>query len=373
MQSHMRINAITSKQAIIILMFFTVGSSLNVGLNSGSKQDAWLAILIGLFLAAPVIWTFARLLSLYPGQSLYDIIFDVFGRFFGRIVILLFLLHIIMVGALILRNFADFLQIVALPETPELATLLFGIILCGWMVKSGIGAFGRWTKFVLPVVIFVEVFMFLISIKDMDFNNLKPIMGTDINTLMNSSFLLFSLPFTETVIVAFLFGWVQPAGNPYFIYGVGVSAGALIMMVTTLANILLLGVPVLGAFYFPSYESASIIFLGDFFSRIEVLVGMFFMLTGFAKICVCMFAASEGFSRLLNKKEYRDMAVPTALLMLMLAQILFSNTLELYSWLQNVFQYYALPFQVALPLITLTGAEIKTRIRKLSGSSEQIE
>lgn len=366
----MRADAMTPKQAIIVLMFFTVGSSLDVGLNSASRQDAWLAIVIGLLLAIPLIWAFARLLSLYPGQSLYDIILDVFGRVAGRIVLLLFLLHIIMVGALILRNFADFLLVVTLPETPEFVFFLFMFALCVWMVKSGMGAFGRWAKFVLPLVLFVEAFMFLISVKDMDFDNLKPVMGSNFNTLLGSSFLLFSLPFTETVIVAFLFGRIRPAGNPYFIYGVGVSAGALILLAATLANILLLGGAALGKFYFPSYRSASIVTLGDFFNRVEVLVGMFFMLTGFAKICVCMFAAAEGFSKLLNKQECRDMAIPAALLMLVLAQILFSNTFELYTWLQTVFPYYALPFQVALPLITLAGAEIKTKIRKCSNSAE---
>ncbi|MFT9078176.1 GerAB/ArcD/ProY family transporter [Ethanoligenens sp.] len=360
-----RTKFLTAGQAISILALFTIGSSLNIGLNAASKQDAWFVILLGLLLATPMICGFARLLSLYPGQGLYDIVFEVFGRVFGRIFILLFLLHLIMVGALILRNFAEFLQVVSMPETPEIIFLILMSALCVWMVRRGMNVFGRWAKIVLALVFFVEVPMFILSIENMDLNNLKPVMGTNFNTLMSSSMLLFSLPFTETVIFATLFGHIKPIKNPYKIYWIGISIGAVLLSTATLRNILVLGVSVVGDFYFPSYSAAGIISVGDFLSRIEVLIGMLYVLTGFSKITVCLFAASEGLSKVLNKRKCTDLAVPVVLLMLTLAQILFTNTLEMYNWLQKVFQYYALPFQVVLPLILLAGAEIKTRLGKL--------
>jgi len=48
--------------------------------------------------------------------------------------------------------------------------------------------------------------------------------------------------------------------------------------------------------------------------------------------------------------------------MMTLAIILFANILEMYDWL-DIYKYFALPFQVILPLIILAGAEIKIRLK----------
>lgn len=364
----MQENPISTKQAVCMLTLFTIGSSLNVGLNTASKQDAWVAILIGLVMAVPMIAAFMRLLSLYPGQNLFDVIFDVFGKVVGRVVILLYVLYIISVGALIMANFSDFIQVVAMPETPEIVLFTFMLVFCIYMTKSGIETFGHWSRVILAVVIAAEIGILLLSIRFMDFSNIKPVIGTDFNTLMGSSLLMFSLPFTETIIFAFLFSSLKAKNCSYKIYASGILIGTAILVMATLRDLLVLGVPTLSMYYFPSYAAVGVLSLGDFFSRTEVLIGMFFLLTGFAKICVCMFATSIGITKLIGTRNYKNLAVPSGLLMFTLATIFFPNSLALYNWLADTFKFYALPFQVALPLIMLVGAEIKIRIRKLKGT-----
>jgi spore germination protein KB len=180
---------------------------------------------------------------------------------------------------------------------------------------------------------------------------------------MDSSFTIFSFPFAETVLFLTLFDSIKIDKRPYKIYLSGVLLSTVVTVIAILRNIFVLGYPSLGMYYFSSYTSVSVISLGDFFSRIEVLIGLAFLLDLFVKLCVSMFAASIGVSKLFKNVGYKEIIVPVGLLMLTLAGIIYSNTLEMYNWI-DVYKYYAFPIQVVLPVMIFVGAEVKTRLRK---------
>ena len=362
----MQKDIISSKQAICILVMFILGNTLMYS-GSKAKQDTWLATLIALILFVPMMLAYARIISQYPGQNLYDIIIQVFGNFFGGAIILLYVLYAIHLGAILTRDFSEFIQITTMPETSQLVSMIFLTSLSILMIKSGVETLGSWAKVVLPFVTASVLMTILISIKSMDFSNIKPVAGTELTILMDSVFTIFSFPFAETILFTVLFSSIKASSSPYKIYFFGFGIAMLIILVAGIRNIFVLG-PSLSMFYFASYTTVSVISLGEFFTRMEVLIGMAFLLDLFVKLCVCMFAASMGISKLLNIGNYKNMAIPTGLLMMTLAAIIFSNTLEMYNWL-DTYKYYALPFQVILPLIILTGVEIKTRL-KIKSSAE---
>lgn len=358
---------ISSKEAVCILIMFIFGNSL---MYSGSKvkQDTWIAVLIGLLMFVPLMLVFARTISLYPGKNLYGIITDVFGKLVGKIIAVFYILYAIYLGASLMRNFSEFIQVTTMPETPQLITLIFLFVLGIWMVKSGVKTLGAWSKFILPVVLAAVAMTILISLDFINLNNIKPVAGTEFPMLMDSSFTLFSFPYAETVLFMFLFGAIKTGKSPYRIYIYGLAISTFVMLAAIIRNTLVVGFPSLGMYYFASYTAVSVISLGEFFSRIEVLIGLAFLLDLFVKLCVCMFAASKGLAVLFNQAS-GDMAVPAGLLMLTLAGILYANTLEMYDWI-DVYKYCALPFQVVLPLIIFIGAEIRTRAGKASGAGK---
>ena len=363
----MQKNVISSKQAIYILIMFLLGNSLMYS-GSKAKQDTWIAILIALFLFAPMLMAYARIVSLYPGQGLYEIIMDVFGKIFGRVIILLYVFYAIHLGAMLMRNFASFIQVVAMPETPLVVALVFLFAFSVWMIKSGVETLGRWARFALPVVVVSVLMTLLVSIRSMDFTNIEPVAGTSFSLLMGSSFTIFSFPFAETILFTVLFSSVKAGSNSYKIYIVGTLIASTIIITAALRNILVMGFPSLDMYYFSSYATVSVISLGDFFTRIEVLIGLAFLLDLFVKLCVCMFAASMGISKVINVTNYKNLAFPVGLLMITLAAILYANSIQMYDWME-IYKFYALPFQVILPLLILAGAEIKTRLKKLKESN----
>lgn len=357
----MQKNSISTKQAVCILLMFILGNTLTYS-GSKAKQDNWLAFLIAAALSVPMMLAYARIVSLYPGQNLYDIVIAVFGKIFGKAITLLFALYAIHLGAVVMRSLSEYIRITAMQETTQLITLIFLFGLGVWMTKSGVATLGKWAAAILPSMLVVLVVMTLISVRFWDFSHLKPVTGISFNTLMESAFALFSFPFAESVLFLTLFGSVKGEGKPFKIYFWGLGISIIFFLIADIRNLLVFG-PGLSEYYFPAYIVISVISLGEFFTRIDVLVSLAIVLDTFVKLCVCMVAAAAGLSKLFNQKGYKDLAVPAGLLMLTLAGILYSNTIEMYDWLE-AYKYYAFPFQVILPLVILAGAEIKTRAGK---------
>ena len=70
-------------------------------------------------------------------------------------------------------------------------------------------------------------------------------------------------------------------------------------------------------------------------------------------------------AKLLNIGNYRQIVAPVGLLMMTLSIFIYHSTIEMFEWTEKICKYYALPFEVVLPLVILIAAEIKVRSKKV--------
>jgi len=85
----MKNEAISERQGIILIILFILGNSLLIGAGGQAKQDAWIAIIISILWSIILLLMFSRILSLYPGKDLFDILQIVMGKIIGKIVSIL--------------------------------------------------------------------------------------------------------------------------------------------------------------------------------------------------------------------------------------------------------------------------------------------
>lgn len=350
---------ITDKEAICLLILFVIGTSLIIGIG-GINNDAWLAGIIGIILSIPVLAIYARIISLFPRKSLYDILIAVFGKIIGRIVSVFYAIYAFHLGALVLRNFGEFIKIVAMPETP-----LFVPIFCIGLVaviasRLGIEVIARTSTFFLPIVFFIIVIVGLFAIPQLHVNYLKPVLGHGIKPILSGGFAAFSFPFCETVVFMCVFSSLKTKKSPFKVYKLSILIAGLTIIIVTIRNIVVLG-DMLGSFYFPSYEAVSRIKIGDFLQRIEVTVSFVFFIGVLLKSSVCLLAAAKGAARLFNLKDYRTVVIQIGLLMIYFAYIVYSNSMMMKYWAFNIYPYYAFPVQVIIPIVLWIFAEVKTR------------
>ena len=338
-----------------------MGSSLVLGVGGTAKKDAWIAVAFAMMITVPVYFIYGRIISLFPAQGLYEIITTVFGNIAGSIIVLLFAGFSFYLGALVVRNFTEFIKIVTFHDTPQYVVGYCITVLSIWAAKSGIEVIGRWTAVMLPIMLSAIAVVTFLFIPIVDLQNIKPILYNGVKPVLNTAFSTFSFPFGETIVLLFMFGSLKKGNSPYkvLLWSLLIGGGSLLLV--TVRSLLALGEANTSILYFASYASVRLINIGDFLERIEISVAIIFVLSGFVKVSICLLAACKGVAKVLNFPQYRQIVAPIGLVMLMISIIAFSNSTEMFEWAEKYFRYYAVPYEVIFPLIIWIGAEIKAR------------
>lgn len=357
----MKKEVVSDKQAIGIIILFMIGTSVVLVPGLEAKNDAWLAVLISMLISFPLVLIYARLLSIFPGMDIFDILQHVFGKVIGKAIALLYTGFVLHFGALVLRSFGNFMSTVGLTETPMIVPIVLYAALCAWGVKDGIELTGRWIELFMPLVALITILSVLLLIPKMNIDNLLPLLCCNAEPLFKSVFLLIVFPFTQAFIFLMIFNNLKTSKSPYKVYISSHFIGGGIQIMITLTIILVLGAEFALSSYFPAYMAASRINIGNFLQRIEILVSVLFLIGGFIKISMCLLAFCNGFAKLFGLKDYRFIVIPSAALMTNLSYFLHESVSDTYTWISEVWPYYSLPYQVVLPVIIFFAAEMKKR------------
>ena len=100
----MKNEVISERQGIILIILFILGSTLLIGSAGQAKQDAWIAIIIAISWSIILLLMFSRILSLYPGKDLFDILQITFGKFIGKIISILMIWFAFHLGTLVSKK-----------------------------------------------------------------------------------------------------------------------------------------------------------------------------------------------------------------------------------------------------------------------------
>ncbi len=356
----MRVERITDKQGICLITIFIIGSSILIGTGGEAGNDAWLAGLTGLFMSLPAILVYARISSLFPGKNLYEILRIVFGGFAGRGLMALYTFYSFHLGALVLRNFGEFIRSAVMTDSPLMFSVLAATLVCILVCRSGIEVLGRGAVYALPLLFAITGTVMILGISQYDLAHLQPVMGGGLIRILKGGFMAFSFPYAETLLFLGSFCLLKDKRSPFRIYLGGIAIGGIVITLVTLMNSLVLG-EMYSLTSFPSYTALSIISVGWFAERFEIAVSFTYFTGIFIKGSICLTSACKGLSEMFELNSYRSAIVPMGLLMAWFSYDLYTNTAKMHIWANYAYHWYALPFQVIIPLILWITAEIRLR------------
>jgi len=354
--------AISQKQAIIIMSSFIIGSYAIMGSGIHARQDIWIATIIAIVVASLIITVYGRISSLFPGKNIYEILDLLFGKVFGRILLLSFIFYAFSLGALVIRNFSEFVRIVSLPETPLCIFAFSAVVINIFAVRGGIELLGRFLSIFFPVYIIMIAVVTILSIPLFNFDNLKPVLYNGMKPVLAASFNIVTFPFAEVVVFLCLMGNLRKNSSAYKVYYSSLFISGTLLAIVAVRSILVLGLPSKMIQNFPTYASTRIIRIGSFLQRIEASVAIVFMLSGLSKTTVCLYTLTKGLAHLFNIKEYRKLAAPTGIIMALYSLIIHEDAATMFEWASKIYSYYAIMHQIILPAIVWIVAEVKTRI-----------
>ena len=363
----MKKGRLTMRQSVSTLVMYLLGNTLVLGGTTKAAQDSWISLLIAQGIALPLLLLEARLIRLYPGKNLFEILEAALGRVAGKIATALMVWYAVHLSALVLRSYSEFVEIVAMPETPELPLMVLLVLTCVYLAKCGVEVLGKWSQVTLYVVCSIVVLTIVLLLNQIDLSNLLPVMSRGVAGVMPGAYSLFSCPLGESLLLLSVADFIPARDSPYRVILTGSLLAVLIILLVMLRNIAALGPALLEAEYFPSYTAARIINVSDFLVRIEGSISINFIFSGLTKITVCLLAASRGLASLFGAEDYRKLVLPAALSAVALACVLADSIMEMINFIA-VYPVYVVPFQIAIPVLAWVAAEIRGRRRKGPGA-----
>jgi spore germination protein KB len=351
---------IPAKQVIYLIVSFIFGSSIIIGINNNAEQDSWLSLFLAIAFILPVVLMYARIIKLNPEESLFDILEKLFGKIIGKIMVILMTWYAIHLGTLVICNFTRYINLSSLQNTPEILIAIVLLFITVYICRSPMSTFGKWGIVMLSAIVLILLMTFIIAIPNMEINHITPVLNHSFGTILGGALVDFSLPFAETVLFLCLGCFIKKSDNSYKIFITAILVGGIFLLVVFVRNLAVLGVNIMTDMYFPSFVTARVLQVGDFFTRIEGLITLNFIFAGVTKITVCLIAASKGIAKIINVKDNKDLILPTSLIFLAMSSIMYQNTLQMFDFL-SVYYIYAFPFQILIPFIVWIASEIRNK------------
>lgn len=356
---------LTNKQCISLIVLTLTDSSYVFFPGIGAGKDVWLVKIIAVFLILPFTFIYQKLMYTFPKKNLYDILEIGFGKIIGNILGILYIWYFFHLGSLVVRSFGDIINTVSMPETPIIFPVMIVVLVCILISKYGIEVMGSWAETVLIFIIITISIVIILVAKDMDFNNLKPILGKGLKPILKEIPLAFTFPFGEIVIFTTVFTNVK-GKEKLKPYTVGLLIAGFIGLLLYLTTILVIGETLAQQEYFPGFTAVSQINVGKFIQRVEILVPSVFIFGGVIKTSMCIIATSKGIAKLFHYRNYRFIVAPVSFMMLNVFKLNFNNVFEMRKWVFEIFPIYSLPFQVIIPIILYIIIIIKKRVNNIT-------
>ncbi|MDR6552914.1 GerAB/ArcD/ProY family transporter [Paenibacillus qinlingensis] len=358
---------INSGQMFAWMMMFEIGNAIIINIGMEAKQSAWIVILLAMLAGvATYLFIYVPLFRLYPNHSFTKYTQLVFGKYVGWLLSFFYLVYFTYVSGRNLMDFGALTSTISYNETP--ISILNGIMILALIygLTRGIEVYVRSVEifFSLFIVVFIFGVLLLIISRQMEVNNLKPIIDNGWKPIFHAAFpLVYTFPFAEMVTFTMFLPFLNNSQAAAKVGVISILLSGLILSLTTLLNVAVLGVYHTQNAVFPLIETMGEINIGEFLQRLDSLVVIIFVITSFFKVGTFFLAAIIAASDIFQVNNYRKLALPIGIVILLSSILMSSNFVEHLDEGLNVLpRYIQLPIQTGIPLLILLIALFRKHI-----------
>jgi spore germination protein KB len=335
-----------------------------------SGRDAWLALLAAALPTVILSYVIASLGMRYPGRTVVQYSQDIFGKWLGKVVALLFIFYFFHDASLSIRGFGEFFTSAITPRTPILVYFAAIVLLGVYVVKNGLEVLARTNQILLVVMIPVGILASVLTHKDKDYKNFLPIMEFGPEPMLAGMFSLVSL-YSTFVVLGMVFTNLSTTKH--------LKRSAVITMIILIAMffgpltgpIALLGAERSTGISFPTFQILRDIKIGDL-QRLDFIGIMLWSLGSFGKVALFLYAVSLGTAQWFGLKDYRALVVPIGALLVIAALLNSNNYAELYRFFRDTYPYYSTFIGFVLPLALLAASSIRKYRKRREEASDDI-
>lgn len=348
---------ISSIQLFLMMSGFIFGSTAILNPASTAESDSWMAFILGWLGGIILIFIYGKISKLNSEKTLIEILVYNFGKYIGTIIGILYIWYFVHLAAMVFRNFGEFMVAVTYPRTPMIFIIICLALLVAYAVRSGLEVTARIaeiTMMFLPLAIFILGFALITT---HDLNAMFPLLKNGLSPVIKTGFTVLSFPFGETVSFMMIFPYLNRKKNIGKTAILAVVTAGFILFVVLLRDLITLGAGLLSEANYSPHMTARILPA----ISVEPLIDINFFIGGGIKTSTLVFCSAMGLTQLLGLKDYKPYVSAITVFCVVLSIWVYPNSVEMFRWANDLYAYYALPFQVIIPILLLIVSWIKSR------------
>lgn len=297
---------INNSQKINASLFFFVVLSAQIGVGihgfqrvivKDASNDAWISVILSTLFAHIVVYVMIKTLNLYPSNDLYGIHLEIFGKYFGNFLNLIYISYCSFSFYSVIRNYIEVINTWVFPDLSQSfisITLLILVIYAftgGLRVMIGVCYF----SFVTALWILAMVY---VPLKYAHYSHILPIFSNDLIDILKGTYsMTFTIVGFEIINTLYPFAKEQKKVQKY------AHMGLLFTLFVYLSIILV------SIFYFSEAQLERTVWATltlftviklPFIERIEIIIICYWMIIILPNLCLFSWSAYQGIKRIKN-------------------------------------------------------------------------
>lgn len=269
-----------------------------------AKQAGWVAPMVAFLPLLILIFTFDKLFTAYENQSYTDIIYDILGKFFGNILLFIYVVGLSILLALYTRYYTAKLSI-ALTATSRMELNIIVLMIIVYLVlRYGLVIMARMSEVIFVIINISFCIIFILSMNNIKIDNLIPISYLDIIPIMRASYPITGL-WSYFTFLCFFADRIEDRQN---LKKVGTKYVTYLVISTILLSIMVIGsigYSVTSRSPIPFFVAVKNISLFGAIERIEAIVVTQWIATDFILIAVFLYVILDIIKRIFCVDDIR--------------------------------------------------------------------
>ena len=349
-----------------ITFFLQSSSLLTAFLNTVLKQDAWIAVALGIIACIPVIWFLRSFMLAFPDKNLVQVCELAYGKTWGKVVSCLFAWFFLTLSVLNVSDLGHFTNLTVMHRTPSTILILVCILISVWAVRYGLKVVTRYSAVFVFFEFFVLLVFFILIANQIDLKNFLPMFDQPFAKYIQGIHLSCTIPFGELVVMLMLTPNIDKKKiTKHWFLGVGL--GMVAVLGVLMRDIAILG-NTMSLFKLPGLITIRLINLGEALSRMEILFALAMIILLFFKVTLLCYVTTVTFAYIFETKSFRHLALVTGVLIIAYIPFYVKTEVENLEFARRFAPFIWAFFEIFLPLVTLIIAKAR---QKLSGAAPQ--
>lgn len=352
---------ITSGAGAAIAAFTILTNAYSFLPGAFSGGDVWISHIIAGATSVICLWLLVNLCEKYPGESFFGVITNALGKFFGRAVSVVLVLLSVLTLTVSLTVFSRFIQITALPQTPQIIIPSLITVCAALSLRTSLRAASGTAR--LLIWFFAAVFLFfaLGGIKEVKLSLLLDMPESTVEIFRGAGEVYLNR-FATMLALMSVYTRIEEGEKrkSRFLLSAGISALALsVISVITVAT---LGTENISRDFYSVFSAMSVKSVGGFIRHTEILACIAMVISLFFKSVVCILFSDDMLSGALGIPDESFSYLPIGLLAAAGTQIIYRDTSALrglLAWKSGA--GFVLALHIIIPLILFLSAGIKNK------------